>query len=682
MIAEMKKYAFLVFHRDYDKFLGELGRLGVLHVIGKETGGREEVLDELQKQHQRIDRIMSLLAKVATEETTGESPSARNEVAPEETTGGSPSTWDEPIPELSGRAEELDERIKQLNTRREEVLKELDRITPWGAFDGDDLEKLVRTGYRPVFYRCPDRRFDPSWEEMENLFVINREAGNTWFLVLAGPDGEPEIDAEKVEPGDRSPAALKELLAQIDHELEAGSKELARLSEILSPVLEREKARLDEEISLLEVYRDTQKATGDAVMILEGWVPVENRARLDKWLEKESVVHVVMDPGEEDVPPVHLRNNRFSRLFEPISRLFDLPSYGEMDLTPYFAPFFMIFFGFCLGDAGYGIFFILFATLLKRRAKKQLRPILTLTQYLGVATILFGLISGTFFGVNLIDSGYTLTSRSFAELENAGLTTGQIGDLRTLEGTYFRNRADFQQAMEQTAGPATVETYRKTIIRSAEAGIPLVGRFRHLMQDPQSMFYLSLLIGASQILFGIFIRIFNVGRQKGFMHALPIIGWLILILTLVLQFGGIFETAPARYLFYGLLAVSGILIFVLNKPGAGILTRLGSGVWDSYSMVTGLFGDLLSYIRLFALGISSAILGFVFNDISLQLLNIPYIGWLFFLILLLAGHSINLFLATLGAFIHPMRLTFVEFYKNAGFKGGGKKYDPFVLNNQ
>ena len=99
-------------------------------------------------------------------------------------------------------------------------------------------------------------------------------------------------------------------------------------------------------------------------------------------------------------------------------------------------------------------------------------------------------------------------------------------------------------------------------------------------------------------------------------------------------------------------------------------------------MVTGVFGDLLSYIRLFALGISSAILGFVFNDISLQLLNIPYVGWLFFLILLLFGHSINLFLATLGGFIHPMRLTFVEFYKNAGFEGGGKEYKPFIIKNQ
>ncbi|HSL85593.1 MAG TPA: hypothetical protein VK861_01515, partial [Bacteroidales bacterium] len=81
----------------------------------------------------------------------------------------------------------------------------------------------------------------------------------------------------------------------------------------------------------------------------------------------------------------------------------------------------------------------------------------------------------------------------------------------------------------------------------------------------------------------------------------------------------------------------------------------------------------------FALGISSSILGFVFNQISLQLLAVPYVGWLFFLVLLLFGHSLNLAIATLGSFVHPMRLTFVEFYKNAGFKGGGVEYKPFRI---
>jgi vacuolar-type H+-ATPase subunit I/STV1 len=328
------------------------------------------------------------------------------------------------------------------------------------------------------------------------------------------------------------------------------------------------------------------------------------------------------------------------------------------------------------------VFFVLFGSLLKLRARKELKPILSLTQYLGLATILFGLLSGTFFGVNLIDSGYTLTSASITELQQAEVPGPLVEQLSGLEGEYFKSRGDFLLAIEEKIGSDPLAENREVLLKSAEAGIPLVGRFRHLMQDSLSMFYLSILIGGLQIIFGIVIRVLNTSRQKGFAHALPTVGWLILIAALILNFAGVFEREPFVYGFYAMLGVAGLFIFILNKPGAGVVARIGGGVWDSYNMVTGIFGDLLSYIRLFALGISSAILGFVFNDISLQLLNVPYVGWLLFLVLLLAGHSINLFLATLGGFIHPMRLTFVEFYKNAGFSGGGKRYTPFKINNQ
>jgi len=105
---------------------------------------------------------------------------------------------------------------------------------------------------------------------------------------------------------------------------------------------------------------------------------------------------------------------------------------------------------------------------------------------------------------------------------------------------------------------------------------------------------------------------------------------------------------------------------------------MGSGIWDVYSIATGVMGDLLSYIRLFALGVSSAILGYVFNDLAMQMSgDIPVLSQIIFVIILIIGHGLNIFMASLGAFVHPMRLTFVEFYKNAGFAGGGKPYRPF-----
>lgn len=124
------------------------------------------------------------------------------------------------------------------------------------------------------------------------------------------------------------------------------------------------------------------------------------------------------------------------------------------------------------------------------------------------------------------------------------------------------------------------------------------------------------------------------------------------------------------------------MILPLNNLGRNMFMNVGVGLWNSYNMITGLLGDLLSYIRLFALGISSAIMGFVFNSLAVEMSgSIPVLSILIMIVILVIGHSINLFMSGLGAFVHPLRLTFVEFYKNAGYSGGGKKYHPFKKIN-
>jgi len=664
MITPMKKHTFLVFHREYMEFLEQLGSLGVLHVIERGEAERDDRLDEKEARLARIHDILDLLQTIEKEFDQAARVHPRSVEA------------DDMIREV----EQLEEKIDLLNHQIEEIRKEKEKFEPWGNYDPGVIRSLEQSGYIPWLLKCSARQYDPAWEKRDDLYLISKEGGHVYLLLLAKPGDEPGIEAEYHRPPDRSLEQIVRELESTEGQKDALREKLAGMARTVPKLLDGTIRQLESEISLMEVYHETRKASGDALMILEGWVPAKSEKQVSQLAEEMHAVNLVTSPEEGEQPPVELRNGRFSKLFEPISKLFDLPAYGEMDLTPYFAPFFMLFFGFCLGDAGYGVFFILFATILKFRVKKELKPILSLTQYLGVATILFGLLSGTFFGVNLIDSGYTLTASSIEKIQAEEMPAGLIADLRTLEGEYYKSREDFSAAVGSAIGEESMQQYNVSILKSAEAGIPLVSRFRHLMQDSLSMFYLALLIGGVQIIFGIFIKIFNITRQRGFKYALSTLGWFILILALILN-ATLLRENEGSYVFYGLLGVSGVLIFFLNNPGKNIFAQFGAGIWDSYGMVTGIFGDLLSYIRLFALGISSAILGFVFNDISLQLLNIPYVGWFFFLVLLLAGHSINLFLATLGGFIHPMRLTFVEFYKNAGFQGGGKKYQPFSIHS-
>jgi V/A-type H+-transporting ATPase subunit I len=220
-------------------------------------------------------------------------------------------------------------------------------------------------------------------------------------------------------------------------------------------------------------------------------------------------------------------------------------------------------------------------------------------------------------------------------------------------------------------------------INLIEANIPWLESFKQYMITTDQLFDLAIGVGVVQILFGMLLKVVNISITKGFMYSLSTIGWLILLIGSGLVYGlkswGSITPETGKMIQYIVFGVSGILILLLNHPKRNVLINFGAGLWDIYGMSTGLLGDILSYIRLFALGVSSAILGLVFNSMAMSMKPDHVIfGPLVMIIILVVGHCITIFMSSLGAFVHPIRLTFVEFYKNAGFTGGGKAYSPFA----
>jgi V/A-type H+-transporting ATPase subunit I len=590
MIVPMKKYTFLVHHAGYGPFLEDLRELGVLHVQTRGGEPSEPLLERMQVQKEIRDTLTALRR--------------RQVQAPESV---------EKLKEISGTAivrsfQTISDRRESLVQERQALEKEIGFLKPWGSFSVETLEKLREAGLRVRFLVCPARKFDPEWARKYPLEVVRTAPPDQYFVVITQGDEDLDIEAEEV-PAPAIP--LDALIAKqevLDQKIAAMDAELDRYALHGQAALEAALAETEADIQLISVIDHTRREAEDAVMMLEGFVPVSREAELVEYCEREQVLFLSERPRPVDRPPVLLKNSSFARLFEPIGSLFALPSYGELDLTPYFAPFFMMFFGFCLGDAGYGVVVLLGATLYKRRAKPNMRPVVTLAQYLGLATIIFGVLTGTVFGMNLLEERYAW-----------------LGDVRSF------------------------------------------------MLNSDQAFQMALVLGMVQILFGLVLQGINRAKQFGPAYAIVTVGWLILLLSLLdlalLKLTGKGAT-------YGAWAGVG-LILLFNDPKAGIFARLGKGVWELYG-ITGFFGDLLSYIRLFALGISSAILGFVVNDISMQIRDgIPYLGPVLFVLFLVVGHGANLLIASLGAFVHPLRLTFVEFYKNAGFTGGGKAYRPF-----
>ncbi len=474
-------------------------------------------------------------------------------------------------------------------------------------FHGDYDAFLPELRKMGVFH-IAEKNKEEDAEQAQRRQMITEIDDAIAFLVAHKPENNSPTPVES--------KSIPEILAKVKEVKEKSEEEiteelknnLGQYAVAYLPSLQKRKADLEEIFELNRVIKYTEEAADGKIKILEGFVPRPEKKNFSAFLDSKGIVYIKKRSRFSDNPPILLHNNWFSRLFEPIGSLFSLPSYKDLDLTVFFAPFFALFFGFGMNDAGYGLILFAGATIIKFLGKPKIKKTyLTLAQLLGVITFLFGLLTGNIFGVSI----------------------GEFPGLSFSKELFLRDK---------------------------------------------QIFTLAIAIGFVQILFGMTLQGLNKMIKFGFKYGLPQVGWIMIILHLLNMF--YFKILP----FYSHvdIYIGLALIIFFADPDAGFFRGIGTGIWELFG-ITGLMGDVLSYIRLFALGVSSAILALVINSIAWQIEKVSYIGPVLFLIILLFGHTLNLFVASLGAFVHTMRLTFVEFYKNAGFTGGGNPYKPFAI---
>lgn len=211
--------------------------------------------------------------------------------------------------------------------------------------------------------------------------------------------------------------------------------------------------------------------------------------------------------------------------------------------------------------------------------------------------------------------------------------------------------------------------------------LPLSDNIKNIFFSDLKMFWFAIIFGLFQIVVAKLINAIDLIKNKGITYGFNSIGWIILIIWGGFKYASTMVDSLNVPQFYNYVALIALLMIVLfSSDSKNPFARLGMGAIALYH-VTSIFGDMLSYIRLFGLGTAGAILGMVVNSVALSMTGIPYVGWIFTIIMLLFGHVAVLLLSSLGAFVHPMRLTFVEFYKNAEFSGGGRAYNPLSKKN-
>lgn len=613
MIIKMKKYSFLIYHRQYADFLEKIRELGVLHVKELKEGIAEN--DALREKMQLAARVQSVIKQL--ENLEGVVPDTENVITDEKN-----------ALKLLGRIESLNTEKETLLQRKVSLDREADRMQIWGNYNISQLKKLADEDIYISLFSCQQSRYKPDWENEYQVFEIAVLGGTKYFAIVHYTPEPIVIDAEPVKLSEKNSAQLETEIETLNRKIKTLDDELKLDAETQLPLLRGLLNSVNGNIDMKRVELSTLAKADSKVMILEGFSPEPVEETLNAFLEAEGVYYQAENPDIEEEIPVQLKNNTFSKLFEPITNLFSLPNYSELDPTPFLAPFFMLFFGLCLGDGGYGLLIWVVATFMKRKSKPDMKGLLTLAQYLGLATVGVGILTGSFFGIPLDQVEW----KWLAGVKQYFITQGNYGE-------------NF-------------------------------GGYNPMM-------IIAVVIGIIQILFGMIVNVMKVNKQHGFKYAAGHLAWVIFIVSMIVYIGlpalGVEISSFALYALYAVIGLSVLVILFYNSPGKNIFSNFGSALWNTYNMATGLLGDTLSYIRLFALGLTGSILGGVFNTLAIDLTAgaDPIFRWLFVLLILLVGHSINFALCLIGAFVHPIRLTFVEFYKNAGFEGGGKAYKPF-----
>lgn len=603
MIVKMSKYAFMVYYKEYDAFLKSLRDQGVVHVKETSSIADNELLRSLVALRKRVGVLKRELLAAQTVDGV--------------TDNGSSDMMDkEKGIALIDQIEATYEKKAQLNAKLQSLEKDIAYMEIWGEFSYAEIAKLREAGYELTFFTCPTSKFEPKWIDTYNATLVNNYQSVTYFVTVTKVGTPIDIEADRPKMPAMDLPQLRESLKAVEDEIKVVGDEIVRFANEKYGQLVAFDKWLTNEFNYNNVIAQTSHLADDKLMFLEGWVPTENAQALEEALTRGDYYFQRLEINEDDKVPIKLRNNSFSRLYEPITKMFSLPNYGELDPTPLFAPFFMLFFGLCFGDGGYGLLVVLACALLKRKVNPDYRPYLSLFQYLGLAAVVVGICSGSIFGVAL-------------------------------------------------------------------AELPAMAKVKDYFVSSDNLMTFSIVIGLVQIIFGKCVAAYKTKMQKGVKYCIAPFAWVFVIVSLAIALGlpmlDLKLPTAVVNICFGIAGLGMVVAFLYNSPGKNVFLNIGTGLWNTYNMASGLLGDTLSYIRLFAIGLTGSILGGVFNTLAITMtegMNIV-LRIICMLLILLLGHAINIALCTISSLVHPLRLIFVEYYKNAEFEGGGKAYDPF-----
>lgn len=633
MRIDLKKYLFVGIEADRKAFFQAAQELGMVHFIASKSSASKDTPEAIQPYLDAI-KILNGLPPVEQEEL--EDFSEADQVV-------------EKALQLKSETDRLHEKEKLLAA-------EVEKVSPFGCYSSEDLKWLELQGYKMQFF-CAKQGFASTDQVPAEAIYIASENGLDYFVTLDKQDRQFENMIElKPEASLHLLEARQSLLKKERLEIEAQLKSLAKYNQFLHQALLEKTNRL----KLLTAEGYASLAIDDKIFAVEGWAPAD---KMDALKDVAAQLHVHIEPVAADRAesiPTYLENQGLSRLGEDLVKIYDAPSNRDKDPSLWVLFFFAIFFSMIIGDGGYGLILLaaaLYARVKSSKLTKAKLRFLNLTLILGSFCLVWGLLTTSFFGINFAPD---------SPIRKLSLLTW----LSEKKAAYHFARHDkiAVEWIEQFPALEYIQSPKEMFLAGASTD-PISGATSYDMLGDFSndiLLELALFIGVIHICLS-FMR--NLNRN------LAGIGWILFLIGCYLYFPKFLSATSLVHFAFGVDPLKGAetgvwLIFggMLLAVAIGVIKDKLFGLLECMNILQ-IFGDVMSYLRLYALGLSGALVINTTNELASGL------HFTLAIVVLVMAHGLNLVLCIMGGVIHGLRLNFLEWYHYC-FEGGGKLFNP------
>ena len=635
MIVPMKKVSLIILRDRKSETLKELRKLGIVHIEITEGSG-----ERLSKLHEEITLLENAVFTIGKKKTAEEKEISSSEAL-----------------SVAKEIISLAEKKKACQSERIFLNAELERLKSWGALDPQSIVDLDSKGIDISFYEMPKDEYEGLSDSIRTVRLDSNKSSVKFLLFRSGLEGEEEtvqsLRNYQLELPQISTAEMAERIDELSSHINAIDEQIASYAGYAESIKKAIKT-LEKEVEF-EVYATgmaDEKLSADenravSVSYFKGYIEAENLERLQQTAKENSWGLLVEEPCEEDNVPTKLKNNKFASLIYPLTDfLGTVPGYFEYDISGWFLAFILIFFGIIFGDGGYGLLICTVAAIPIVKSlisRKKIAPAFLLVGLFGLSTVLFGTLTCTWFGLSPEQLPQWLKSLSIPVISNV-----------------YGDRIWYPFWTQGEAGLTTAQNLQIFCFTLALIQLTVA----HIMGAARNKKSVKMLgdIGSIFQLFGSYYLVLS-----------------LVVNAEVFSFGLIIGGIPVGTVAIALIGIGFVLSFVFSNYEGSIIKSILSSLTNIVSVLLGVvnvFSDIVSYIRLWAVGLAGAAISSTVNELAGPLLG-KFLFMIVAIVILVFGHGLNMILNILSVIVHGIRLNTLEFSSHLNMSWSGHKFKPF-----